>query len=147
MEQWCNDCKGSKFYSEPLSSISRSPPIDLPLHLRRSGPNFSSCSTWLRAERGAPASPLLGRMVWGSAHSYHNHAMAGERSGHSSHCNGSAMGASVVASHWPPFQATSCFLRWSTSASPLSASQHRARVCAVIGQPHQPACYHSSPAT
>jgi hypothetical protein len=41
MEQWCSDCSGSKFYSEPSSSTSRSLPIDLPLPLRRSGPNLS----------------------------------------------------------------------------------------------------------
>jgi hypothetical protein len=38
MEQWYSDCKGSKFCSEPSSSTSRSPSIDLPL--RRSGPNL-----------------------------------------------------------------------------------------------------------
>jgi hypothetical protein len=39
MEQWCTNSKGSKFYSEPSSSTLRSPPIDLPLPLERSGHN------------------------------------------------------------------------------------------------------------
>jgi hypothetical protein len=47
MEQWCSDCKSSKFYSEPSSSTSRSPSIDLPLPLKRSGPNLSSDSVRL----------------------------------------------------------------------------------------------------
>jgi hypothetical protein len=42
MEQWCSDHKGSKFCSEPSSSTSRSPPIDLPLPRGRSVPNLSS---------------------------------------------------------------------------------------------------------
>jgi hypothetical protein len=29
MEQWCSDCKGSEFYLEPSSSMSRSLAIDL----------------------------------------------------------------------------------------------------------------------
>jgi hypothetical protein len=38
MKQWCSDCNGSKFCSEPLSSILRSPPIDLPIPLGSSVP-------------------------------------------------------------------------------------------------------------
>jgi hypothetical protein len=42
MEQWCSNCKGSKFFLKPSSSTSRSPPNELPLLLRISGPNLPS---------------------------------------------------------------------------------------------------------
>jgi hypothetical protein len=42
MKQLCSDYKGSKFYSEPSSLMSWCPPINLPLPLKRSGPNLTS---------------------------------------------------------------------------------------------------------
>jgi hypothetical protein len=57
MEQWCSDCKGSTFYSEPSSSTSKAPQIDLPLPLGRSGLNLSSQGivAIIVARYGAPA--------------------------------------------------------------------------------------------
>jgi hypothetical protein len=43
---WCSDCRRSTFYLKLLSSSPRSPPIDLPLPLRRSGLNLSSPTLW-----------------------------------------------------------------------------------------------------
>jgi hypothetical protein len=51
MEQWCSDCKVTISCSESSSSTLRSPPIDLPLPLRRSGPNLSSSGVRFQAAR------------------------------------------------------------------------------------------------
>jgi hypothetical protein len=42
MEPWCSDCKVTIVCLELSSPTSRSPPINLPLPLRKLGPNLSS---------------------------------------------------------------------------------------------------------
>jgi hypothetical protein len=44
VELWCSDCKITIVCSKPSLPTSISPPIDLPIPLRSSGPNHLSLS-------------------------------------------------------------------------------------------------------
>jgi hypothetical protein len=88
----------------------------------------------------------------GSAYSHHNHTMAGERSGHSGHDNGSNTGTGAVTGHRchgrTPASPSSedRFLGGSMSMSSLLATQHRAHGSTATIHTHWQANHHRGPA-